>query len=106
MKNNSLYKSYKGFKILLVYPNIQLCEMMPYSIGLLTALLRREGFTVDLFDTTFYVDKVNNNYESFHDYVQEFDWKEKGRIFKTNIIDYPTNFFIIAFFKILFFNYY
>ena len=86
MKKNSLYKSYKGFKILLVYPNIQLCEMMPYSIGLLTALLRREGFAVDLFDTTFYVDKVNNNYESFHDYVQEFDWKEKGRIFKTNII--------------------
>ena len=85
MKKNSLHKSYKGFKILLVYPNIQLCEMMPYSIGLLTALLRREGFTVDLFDTTFYVDKVNNNYESFHDFVQEFDWKEKGRIFKTNI---------------------
>lgn len=86
MIKDSINKSYNGFKVLLVYPNIQLCEMMPYSIGLLTALLRREGFTVDLFDTTFYVDKVNNNYESFHDYVQEFDWKEKGRIFKTNII--------------------
>ena len=86
MKENFPYKSYKGFKILLVYPNIQLCEMMPYSIGLLTGILRREGFSVDLFDTTFYVDKVNEQYEAFHDYVQEFDWKEKGRIFKTDIL--------------------
>ena len=64
-----------------------MCEMMPYSIGLLTACLRKEGFTVDLFDTTFYVDKLNDNYEAYHDYVQEFDWKEKGRIFKSNIIN-------------------
>ena len=87
MKKNSSYKSFKDFKVLLVYPNIQMCEMMPYSIGLLTACLRKEGFTVDLFDTTFYVDKLNDNYEAFHDYVQEFDWKEKGRIFKSNIIN-------------------
>ena len=74
------------FKVLLIYPNIQMCEMMPYSIGLLTGILRREGFTVDLFDTTFYVDKVNAQYEAFHDYVQEFDWKEKGAIHKTDLI--------------------
>ena len=80
MKNKS------NFKILLVYPNIQMCEMMPYSIGLLTAILRKAGFTVDLFDTTFYVDKVNEQYEAFHDYVQEFDWKEKGNIYKTDVI--------------------
>ena len=54
MKKNSSYKSFKNFKVLLVYPNIQMCEMMPYSMGLLTALLRREGFQVDLFDSTFY----------------------------------------------------
>ena len=82
MNNSSLYKKYKDFKVLLVYPNIQMCEMMPYSMGLLTALLRREGFQVGLFDSTFYVDKLNEQYISYHDYVQEFDWKEKGRIFK------------------------
>ena len=60
MIKDSINKSYNGFKVLLVYPNIQLCEMMPYSIGLLTALLRREGFTVDLFDTTFYVIAFKN----------------------------------------------
>ena len=63
------------FKVLLVYPNIQMCEMMPYSIGLLTAYLRREGFEVGLFDATFYTDEVNRNYEEYHNYVQEFDWK-------------------------------
>ena len=85
LKKNS-FKKQSNFKVLLVYPNIQMCEMMPYSIGLLTGILRREGFTVDLFDTTFYVDKVNSQYEAYHDYVQEFDWKEKGAIFKTDII--------------------
>lgn len=85
LKKNS-HKKLGKFKVLLVYPNIQMCEMMPYSIGLLTGILRREGFSVDLFDTTFYVDKVNEQYEAYHDYVQEFDWKEKGRIFKTDIV--------------------
>lgn len=85
LKKNS-YKKLSDFKVLLIYPNIQMCEMMPYSIGLLTGILRREGFTVDLFDTTFYVDKVNAQYEAFHDYVQEFDWKEKGAIHKTDLI--------------------
>ena len=80
------YKKYKDFKILLVYTNIQMCEIMPYSMGLLTAYLRREGFQVELFDSTFYVDKLNEQYTSYHDYVQEFDWKEKGRIFKSDII--------------------
>ena len=80
------YKKLSDFKVLLIYPNIQMCEMMPYSIGLLTGILRREGFTVDLFDTTFYVDKVNAQYEAYHDYVQEFDWKEKGAIHKTDLI--------------------
>ena len=87
MQKINSYKKYKDFKILLVYPNIQMCEMMPYSMGLLTALLKREGFQVDLFDSTFYVDKLNEQYTSYHDYVQEFDWKEKGRIFKSDIIN-------------------
>jgi len=86
MLKKDSYKKLSNFKILLIYPNIQMCEMMPYSIGLLTGILRREGFTVDLFDTTFYVDQVNAQYEAYHDYVQEFDWKEKGAVHKTDLI--------------------
>ena len=53
MLKKDSHKKLSNFKILLVYPNIQMCEMMPYSIGLLTGILRREGFSVDLFDPKF-----------------------------------------------------
>lgn len=39
-------------KVLLVYPNIHGMNMLPPAIGLFTALLKRDGHTVDLFDTT------------------------------------------------------
>ena len=39
-------------KTLLVYPNIHGMNMLPPSIGLFTALLKREGHEVRLFDTT------------------------------------------------------
>jgi len=42
------------FKVLLVYPNFMMVNLLPTNIGILTAVLRREGHEVDLFDTTFY----------------------------------------------------
>lgn len=39
-------------RVLLVYPNIHGMNMLPPAIGLFTALLKREGHTVALFDTT------------------------------------------------------
>ena len=91
---NKIKKSTDNFKVLLVYPNIQMCEMMPVCIGVLSGVLRREGYQVDLFDTTFYVDKVNEQYDSYHEYVQEFDWKVtllfKG--LKTTVnVSFPSN---------------
>ena len=44
----------KDFKVLLVYPNYSMVNLLPTNIGILTACLRQNGFTVDLFDTTFY----------------------------------------------------
>jgi len=44
----------KKFKILLVYPNYSMVNLVPNNIGILTACLRQNGFIVDLFDTTFY----------------------------------------------------
>jgi len=87
MTQSLFNKSKKNFKVLLLYPNIQMSQMMPYSIGLLTALLRREGFSVDLFDTTFYVDEINKNYETHNQHVLEWEWKEKSQIFKSNIVN-------------------
>ena len=87
MTQSSYNKSKKNFKILLLYPNIQMSHMVPYSIGLFTALFRREGFVVDLFDTTFYVDEDNKNYETHYEFYTEFAWQKKSNIFKTNILD-------------------
>ena len=42
------------FKVLFVYPNGTLMNPPPISVGLFTALLKREGVELELFDTTFY----------------------------------------------------
>ena len=41
-------------RVLLFYPNLYGMNMLPPAIGLFTAILRREGHTVGLFDTTIY----------------------------------------------------
>ena len=51
----------KDFRILLFYPNLHMSALMPQSIGIFTALLKREGYTLDLFDCTYYqdIDEIN-----------------------------------------------
>ena len=46
----------KEFKVLFLYPNGKLMNPPPISIGIFTALLREQGFVVDMFDTTLYQD--------------------------------------------------
>ena len=41
-------------KVLFIYPNHKGMNMLPPAIGLLSACLKREGHTVQLFDTTHY----------------------------------------------------
>src|SRR6266849_5406751 len=60
------------YRVLLVYPNIQQCALMPYSIGLFTALLKQEGFQVGLFDSTFYLNDIKANYTHYQTYVKSF----------------------------------
>jgi len=44
----------KKTKILLVYPNQMLQNLIPVNISLLSACLKKDGFNVEVFDTTFY----------------------------------------------------
>ena len=46
----------KDFRILLFYPNLHMSSLMPQVIGIFTSLFKREGYTLDLFDCTFYQD--------------------------------------------------
>lgn len=45
----------QDFRVLVVYPELIGMLVLPLSVGLFTALLRRAGYTVALFDTAHYV---------------------------------------------------
>jgi len=45
------------FRVLIVYPNLPMMMIVPVAIGLFTRIFRDEGYVVDLFDTTFYVEE-------------------------------------------------
>ena len=80
----------KDFKILIFYPNLHMSALMPQSVGIFTALLKREGYTLDLFDCTYYLDadieeqgigKNTNAEKVINRNVRKFDnevWKGKG----------------------------
>ncbi len=44
-----------NFRVLFIYPNTMMATLVPIHISILSACLRKKGFTVDLFDTTYYI---------------------------------------------------
>ncbi len=42
------------FRVLMLYPNVRVEALVPTSLALFSAILKRKGFSVDLFDTTYY----------------------------------------------------
>lgn len=44
----------KQFRVLFVYPNLYMMNMMPPAIAVFSALLKQKGIEVALFDTTYY----------------------------------------------------
>ena len=64
-----------------VYPNIQMSSLAPQGIGYLSAMLKREGFDVQLFDSTFYLNQLTgdaNNEKVYLSIVRPFSWEERG----------------------------
>ena len=57
-------------KVLILYPNGKLLNPPPISIGIFTTLLKQKGFTVGLFDTTFYSDSTKGSDETKQDNLQ------------------------------------
>jgi anaerobic magnesium-protoporphyrin IX monomethyl ester cyclase len=75
------YKKYSDFKVLFLYPNLVMSALAPQGIGYLSAILKQEGFTVDLFDTTFYTSDLSSNVNDEKVYlskVRPFDWGERN----------------------------
>jgi len=44
----------KKFKVLFIYPNLMMSTLLPLSISILSAVLKENGYEVELFDTTYY----------------------------------------------------
>ena len=80
----------KDFKVLLVYPNYSMVNLLPTNIGILAACLKQNGFQVDLFDTTFYrtSEKTIDEIRIENLQVRKFDLSEFGVQFKeTHYLD-------------------
>ena len=78
----------QDFRILMFYPNLHMSALMPQVIGIFTALFKREGYTLDLFDATYYKDfdkigiaqnaneeRVKNKKDAPYSIT---DWEKKG----------------------------
>jgi tRNA A37 methylthiotransferase MiaB len=74
-------KKPENFRVLFVYPNIQMSALAPQGIGYLSAVLRKHGFTVDLFDSTFYASSLTsdtNDEKVYLSIARPFSWDERG----------------------------
>jgi len=76
----------KPFRVLLVYPNYAMVNLLPTNIGILTACLRQNGFQVGLFDTTFYrtAPKTLDEIRVENLQVRKFKLEDFGIRFKEN----------------------
>jgi anaerobic magnesium-protoporphyrin IX monomethyl ester cyclase len=82
MKSHSVKKNIeKGIRVLFIYPNTFGMNMLPPAIALFSALLKKEGHDVKIFDTTYYqtdhgIDSDGSKIQTLS--VVPFDMKEKG----------------------------
>lgn len=78
-------------RVLLVYPNGRLMNPPAISIGIFTALLKENGFEVDLFDTTLYADPKevsSDDAKQKNLQVRPFNYAERGiKLKETDIQD-------------------
>lgn len=79
----------RKFKVLILYPNGRLMNPPAISIGIFTALLKENGFEVDLFDTTLYSDPDevgSDDAKQENLQVRPFNYAERGiRLKETDI---------------------
>lgn len=70
----------KPFKILLVYPSIPGMLVLPSSIGIFTAILKKAGFELALFDATLYKTEVSVSPEKRVDFLQARKFSYKNNL--------------------------
>jgi len=91
-EQTSADSKYDSFKVLLIYSNTPMDNLMPVSVSSLAGSLRKNGFNnIKLFDTTYYpLDKFGPGGAERRGSLQvaEFSYKEVGiKFMETNIFD-------------------
>jgi anaerobic magnesium-protoporphyrin IX monomethyl ester cyclase len=71
----------KGINVLFIYPNTFGMNMLPPAIAMFTAILKKQGHNVDIFDTTYYsvdhgIDSDGSKMEKLN--VAPYSMNEKG----------------------------
>ena len=100
-------KNPKDFRVLLVYPNLTMMLVPSIAMALFTGILRKAGYTVDLFDTTHYVSELTSSPENRVKFLQArpFDVEnDMGVKIKTDILgdfvskvnDFKPDFLIVS----------
>lgn len=74
----------RKFKVLFVYPNLQMVNLLPSNIAILSAYLANAGIETRLFDTTFYMtaEKSVDDIRVEHMQLRPFNLAEKGVEYK------------------------
>ncbi|MBU1147975.1 MAG: B12-binding domain-containing radical SAM protein, partial [Candidatus Omnitrophica bacterium] len=72
------------FRVLLVYPNLQMMGLIPSNIAILASYLKNSAIDVKVFDTTYYriTEKSTEEIRIEHMQVRPFNLKEKGVDYK------------------------
>lgn len=72
------------FKVLFIYPNLQMVALLPSNIAILSAWLKRAGMEVRLFDTTLYrtSEKSVDDIRVEHMQLRPFNLQDKGVHYK------------------------
>jgi anaerobic magnesium-protoporphyrin IX monomethyl ester cyclase len=76
-----------GIKVLFIYPNTYGMNMLPPAIAMFTAILKKEGHQIEIFDTTYYsvdhgIDSDGSKMEKLN--VAPYSMDEKGIRLKTS----------------------
>jgi hypothetical protein len=81
---------YQDFKVLFLYPNIQMRTIAPMGVAVMSALLKEHGFTCDVFDCTryksIYIDP-ERDYDSSHEKFMRMDI-HKDRVRHSNVLPF------------------
>tara|TARA_A100001037_G_C15125747_1_gene626068 strand:+ start:569 stop:2218 length:1650 start_codon:yes stop_codon:yes gene_type:complete len=100
-------KDKKEFKVLLVYPNLTMMLVPSLAIGIFTNILKKEGYSVDLFDTTHYVSEENSSPQNRVKYLQAREFSDTNDLgvriktdllgeFRQKVLEYQPDFLIYS----------